>query len=201
MAAALAVAASPAAADVWTYTDADGVVHFTNVRPRGKDRRKWKRVLREAPRRARAGRPTGDVVPARDRSPERRTRYDDYIREAAALYHIPEALIRAVIETESDYDPRVVSSAGARGLMQLMPAAAADMRVDDAHDPRTNILGGVRYLRVLANRFDGDLVRTIAAYHSGPTKVERYGGVPPFPRVRRYVRAVLDRYYRYRGLR
>jgi soluble lytic murein transglycosylase-like protein len=73
------------------------------------------------------------------------------------------------------------------------------MRVDDVHDPRENILGGVRLLRVLANKFDGDLVMTLAAYHSGAGKVARYNGVPPFPRVQQYVRMVLDRYYKYRS--
>jgi soluble lytic murein transglycosylase-like protein len=82
--------------------------------------------------------------------------------------------------------------------MQLMPAAASDMRVDEVHDPRENILGGVRYLRILANKFDGDLVLTIAAYHSGAGKVSRYNEVPPFPRVQKYVRMVLKRYYQYR---
>jgi soluble lytic murein transglycosylase-like protein len=139
-----------------------------------------------------------DVVPATDDSRDRFSRYDEYIAEAAELYQIPESLIRAVIKVESDYDPRVVSSKGARGLMQLMPAAASDMRVDEVHDPRENILGGVRYLRILANKFDGDLVLTIAAYHSGAGKVSRYNEVPPFPRVQKYVRMVLKRYYQYR---
>ena len=119
--------------------------------------------------------------------------------EASLLYRIPEPLIRAVIKTESDYDPRVVSSVGARGLMQLMPAAQSDMGVTNVHDPRENILGGTRYLRILANRFNGDLVLTIAAYHCGAGAVSKYGNsVPPYKNTRKYLRMVLDRYYRYR---
>lgn len=197
---ALAVAV-PAAADIWSYTDADGVVHFTNVKPRGRDGKRWKKVMRTEYGDKGAARRGGcercDVVPATDRSPERYSRYDEYIHEASALYDIPVPLIRAVIRVESDYDPRVVSSAGARGLMQLMPSAASDMGVTNVHDPRENILGGTRLLRVLANRFDGDLVLVIAAYHSGAGKVTRYGDVPPFPRVQSYVRMVLHRYYQY----
>ena len=192
-----------ASADVWSYVDADGVAHFTNVKPRGKGRKKWKRVMRTESDSGKASARRGkcercDAVPARDRSSERFTRYDEYIREAAELYQLPESLIRAVIKVESDYDPRVVSAVGARGLMQLMPAAASDMRVNAVHDPRENILGGARLLRVLANKFDGDLVLTLAAYHSGAGKVSKYMDVPPFPRVQRYVRLVLERYYQYR---
>ena len=193
----------PARADVWSYTDADGVVHFTNVKPGGKQRKRWKRVMRtddggDKVTARGGGCERCDAVPAKDKSPDRYERYDEYIKEAAELYQLPESLIRAVIKVESDYDPRVVSSMGARGLMQLMPSAAKDMRVEQVHDPRENILGGARLLRVLANRFDGDLVLTLAAYHSGAGKVSKYNDVPPFPRVQQYVRMVLERYYRYK---
>ncbi|HLU66166.1 MAG TPA: transglycosylase SLT domain-containing protein [Kofleriaceae bacterium] len=197
-----AVWAEPARADIYSYTDKSGVVHFTNIRPRGKDRRKWKRVMDErevGKAAARRGACSGcDPVPARDRSPERYTRYDAHIQEASRVYAIPEPLIRAVIKVESDYDPAVVSSAGARGLMQLMPAVVSDMGITQVHDPRENILAGTRLLRLLANRYDGDLVRTIAAYHAGPGALARYGGeVPPYPRTRRYLRRVLERYRQY----
>ncbi len=203
--AAFATVSSPARADIWKYTDSEGVVHFTNSRPAGKDRRKWKRVIRDEPTSGKAAARRGscdncDLVPARDKSPDRFSRYDEYIYEAAALYQIPVPLIRAVIKVESDYDPRVVSSKGARGLMQLMPSVAGDMRVSNVHDPRENILGGTRLLRILANKFDGDLVLTIAAYHSGGGKVSRYMEVPPYPRVQQYVRMVLRRYYEYKAL-
>ena len=191
--------AGPAAADIYSYTDASGVVHFTNIRPRGKQAERWKRVASEeaiGKAAARRGACTGcDPVPARDKSPERFSRFDPFISEASQLYAIPETLIRAVIKVESDYDPQVVSSAGARGLMQLMPSVTRDMGVSNAHDPRENILGGTRLLRVLANRYRGDLVRTIAAYHAGVGSLARYSdNVPPYPNTRKYLRMVLDRY-------
>lgn len=204
LAAALVIGLAMAHADIYTYTDADGVVHFTNIKPRAKGKG-WKRIVVEDPDKgtkasaSRGGCERCDVVPAKDRSPERFRRYDAHIREAAELYRIPEPLIRAVIRVESDYDPRVVSSAGARGLMQLMPAVESDMKVANVFEPRDNILGGTRLLRVLANRYDGDLVLTIAAYHAGPGSLARYGNqVPPYTNTRKYLRMVLDRYYEYK---
>src|SRR5207245_299150 len=121
-----------------------------------------------------------DVVPATDRSPDRYGRYDSFIDEASRLYALPRPLIRAIIKVESDYDPRVVSCAGAKGLMQLMPDVQREQRVERVFDPRENILGGTRLLRLNANRFKGDLVLTVAAYHAGPGAVEKYHGVPPY---------------------
>lgn len=201
---ALVLAAAPVArADVYQYVDADGVIHFTNIAPSGAGAKKWKKIYKTGPGKAAASRgacPRCDVVPARDHSKERFSRYDEYIHEAAELYQLPEYFIRAVIHVESSYDPRVVSSAGARGLMQLMPSVIKDMRVNDPHDPRDSIMGGSRLLRILANRYDGDLVLTIAAYHAGAGNVARWGGVPPYETTQRYVKMVLTQYYRYKEL-
>jgi|RhiMetdeSRZDD1v2_1073273.scaffolds.fasta_scaffold646074_2 soluble lytic murein transglycosylase-like protein len=192
-------------ADIYQWTDADGVIHFTNIKPKGKGKAKWKKVMDEQPERgSKASARRGscdrcDTVPASDRSPERFHRYDEYIYEASELYKIPVPLIRAVISAESDYDPKVVSSMGAKGLMQLMPEVEQDMRVTNVFDPRENILGGTRLLRVNANRFDGDLVLTIAAYHAGPGSLKKYGNtVPPYVHTRIYLKMVLDRYYKYK---
>jgi soluble lytic murein transglycosylase-like protein len=200
----LAIGARSASADVWSYTDKDDVVHFTNVRPTGAGAGKWSVVQRDDPATSskavarRGDCERCDKVPSRDRSPERFNRYDDFIYEAASLYQLPVPLIRAVIKVESDYDPRVVSVFGARGLMQLMPAVIKDMGVNNVHDPRENILGGTRLLRILANRYEGDLVLTIAAYHAGVGSLAKYGDkVPPYEHTRMYLRMVLDRYYKY----
>jgi soluble lytic murein transglycosylase-like protein len=186
----------PAHADIYSYIDKDGVVHFTNVPRRGKERKKWKRIMKTGPGKAscRRGRKV-DSVPARDRSPERFTRYNEHINQAASLYHIPVELVRAVIKTESDFDPRVVSRAGAMGMMQLMPSVVKWMGVTEPFDARQNIFGGTRLLRILANRFGGDLVRTIAAYHAGSGAVRKYGGIPPYRTTQRYVRTVIRRYH------
>ena len=202
----LGAGARPARADIYSWTDHEGVVHFTNIKPRGRGAARWRRVIYDQPERgSKAAARRGscdrcDKVPAHDSSPERFHRYDPFIYEASALYRIPVPLIRAVIACESDYDPRVVSSMDAKGLMQLMPDVASDMGVTDVWDPRENILGGTRLLRLLANRYDGDLVLTIAAYHAGPGSLARYGNtVPPYRFTRQYLRSVLDRYYQYKA--
>ena len=191
-----------ARADMYTYTDRDGVIHFTNIKPRAKDLRRWKVVFKTAPSgkgaAVRGACERCDRVPATDRSPDRYTRYDTHILEAAELYQIPEALIRAIIKVESDYDPRVVSAVGALGLMQLMPANVDEDRVGpDPFEPRANILGGTRQLRRLANRYNGDLVVTLAAYSAGQGAVAKYGNaLPPYETTQRYVRMVISEYER-----
>jgi hypothetical protein len=199
----------------WMREREDGVVEFTNVAPLGQ---RWKVWLRTGPGKASSVRGTSDVVPARDNSPERYSRYDDHIHDQQLFYGVPEPLIRAVIKTESDYDPRVVSSAGAQGLMQLMPDTARLMGVTDAFEPRQNIMGGARYLQILARRFcrtpvapenvgpevlrvcsDEELVKVVAGYHAGPAAVEKYGGLPPYETTRFYVATVLRRYDEYRA--
>ena len=199
---------------VWTRERADGVVEFTNLPPVG---RRWKVLFRIGPGKASAVRGDSDLVPPRDYSLARYQRFDDHIRDQQAYFAIPQALIRAVIKTESDYDPHVVSSAGALGLMQLMPATARAMGVTNVWDPRQNIMGGARYLQTLAKRFcrtptlgrgdggggafvcsDDEKIKVLAGYHAGPGAVEKYGGLPPYETTRSYVTAVLQRYDEYR---
>jgi soluble lytic murein transglycosylase-like protein len=125
------------------------------------------------------------------------SQYDAYIAEAARLYHIPQALVRAVIQVESNFDPRAVSPANAQGLMQMIPDTAERMMVTDIFDPRQNILGGTRYLRILANTFNGDLQLTIAGYNAGEGAVAKYQGIPPYRETREYVARVLEAYRRF----
>ena len=189
----LALVPGVAAADIYQYTDADGVVHLVNSAPKGVNAR----LLVRGGNAPRAGAP---IVAPSDHDPARFSRYDEWIRQAATLYQIPEQLVRAVIKVESDYDPRAVSVSGARGLMQLMPDTAERMQVRDIDDPRENIFGGVRLLRILANAFNGDLSLTIAAYNAGPDAVMRYSGIPPFEQTRNYVVKVTSFYRRYRSI-
>ncbi|MGH7271777.1 MAG: lytic transglycosylase domain-containing protein [Polyangiaceae bacterium] len=178
--------------DIFTYTGKDGTIHFSNSRAGDKRYRIYIRGNGERGRAAAAG---VTPVPPSDHDVGRYTRYDDWIHQAAGLYQIPEPLVRAIIRCESDYDPRAVSVTGARGLMQLMPDTAALMQVRDIADPRENIFGGVRLLRILANEFNGDLDLTVAAYNAGDSAVIRFGGIPPFPETRDYVVHV-TRFYR-----
>jgi hypothetical protein len=199
---------------VWTRERADGTVEFTNLQPLG---RKWKVLFRFGPGKASVTRGASDLVPARDTSAERYTRYDDHIRDQQACYGIPQALIRAVIRTESDFDPHVVSRVGAQGLMQLMPATARAMGVTNVWDPRQNIMGGARYLQLLAKRycrtpalagsadkvaslvcsFD-EKIKVLAGYHAGPGAVDKYAGLPPYETTRWYVTTVLQRFEEYK---
>jgi len=113
--------------------------------------------------------------------------YDHHIHAAAAAFGVPAALVQAVIKVESDFDALAVSSKGARGLMQLMPAAARRFGVGDAFDARQNIFGGVQYLRVLLDLFGGDVALALAGYNAGENAVLRYKGIPPYRETRNYV--------------
>jgi soluble lytic murein transglycosylase-like protein len=184
-----------ASADIYSYVDENGVTHFTN-KPEGDS--KYKVYIKSSERSGKKGPGVAAVMPS-DRSTDRFTRYDQWIRQAATLYQIPEELVRAIIKAESDYDPRALSPVGATGLMQLMPETALRMQVRDIHDPRENIFGGVRFLRVLANDLNGDLALTIAAYNAGEGAVLKYGGIPPYEETQGYVTRVLHYYGRYRS--
>jgi soluble lytic murein transglycosylase-like protein len=193
--AAAAIVPGRADADIFSFTDKDGVIHFAN-HPTGDARYK---LYLKAPDKPKKHAFTGVAVRPSDASVERFDRYDTWIRQAATLYQIPEELVRAVIKVESDYDPRAVSATGAQGLMQLMPETALRMQVRDAFDPRENIFGGTRYLRVLANTFNGNLELTIAGYNAGEAAVARYSGIPPYEETQGYVVRVITYYRRYRA--
>ena len=122
-----------------------------------------------------------------------RTRYAADIHEIAREHGVSPALIEAVIRTESGFDPRAISSAGAVGLMQLMPTTASALGVANRFDPRESIRGGVRHLRYLLERYQGSVVLALAAYNAGEGAVDTHRGVPPYPETQRYVRSVLQR--------
>jgi soluble lytic murein transglycosylase-like protein len=171
---ALPAAARPAL-NMWT--DSEGVLHLEDAPPPG-------------PRRA-----ARKSEPVKKLSSRRTDAPPDQIDKAAALYKIPGELVRAVIMAESAGDASAISHRGAIGLMQLMPQTAGQMYVNDPVDPAQNILGGTRYLRLLANQFNGDMLLTVAAYNAGPDAVRKYGGVPPFEETRQYCKKVMA-YYR-----
>jgi hypothetical protein len=117
--------------------------------------------------------------------------FDRLIQAACHRYGVEFALVKAVIKAESAFDPEALSRAGARGLMQLMPATAAMHGVDDIHAPSDNIDGGVRHLRLLLDQFDWDVPLALAAYNAGAGAVARYNGIPPYQETQTYVRRVL----------
>lgn len=171
-----------ASADVYVYKDQNGVLNFTNSPTHAG----FRRVLREP---ANSGRTGASPVMS----------YDSLIQTASGRYSIDADLIRAVIKTESDFNPAARSHKGAMGLMQLMPDTARLHNVANAYDPGENVDAGARHLRMLLDRYQGNVELSLAAYNAGSGAVEKHGGIPPFMETREYVRRVLHFYDRYRG--
>jgi soluble lytic murein transglycosylase-like protein len=122
---------------------------------------------------------------------------DDFqkiIAKASAKYGVDSSLVEAVIQTESNFDPFAISSAGAEGLMQLMPATAEGLGVSDSMDPEQNVDGGVKLLQSLLNSYDGNVSLALAAYNAGPGAVAKYDGIPPYKETQAYVQRVLAAY-------
>jgi soluble lytic murein transglycosylase-like protein len=182
-----------AADEMYSYQDADGVLHFSNA-PSDARYHKVSRTPGSLYRKPQAqGRARPVVASASSSGTPKLERFREHIRAAATKYRLPEHLLLAVMAVESNYDHRALSEKGAMGLMQLMPSTAKDMYVDDAFDPAQNIEGGARYLRILANQYGGDPVQVLAAYNAGPEAVRRAGGtVPNIPETREYVRKVVE---------
>ena len=189
---AFAISAAPAFADIYTFKDERGVVHFTNIK--GLDSR-YRLLRREG-----GGPVAGSGNMARTTMPSQADmrRYAGIIETAAKTYGVETALVHAVITAESGYDAQAISRTGARGLMQLMPDTARRYGVRNSMDPRDNIYGGVKYLRDLLVMFKGNTELAVAAYNAGENAVIRYGRrVPPYSETLGYVPRVLDFYHRF----
>lgn len=123
--------------------------------------------------------------------------YVNEVNAAASAFNVDKALVRAIMHAESWFQAEALSSAGAQGLMQLMPATQVRFNVNDPHDPEQNIRAGVQYLAWLMNEFNNDTNRVIAAYNAGENAVKRHNGIPPFNETREYLRRVNILYQRY----
>jgi len=176
----IAIAAN---ADMFQSTTAEGTVLYTNVPA------------------------SGSKVIVREKEPERKSavktaknkgtaggEYRNIVEEKAKKHNVDPKLVKAVIKAESNWNPRAVSNKGAVGMMQLMPKTANDLGVGNRFNPEENIEGGVKYLRYLIDKFNGNLTLALAAYNAGPARVEKTGGVPSIPETVDYVNRVMNEY-------
>jgi soluble lytic murein transglycosylase-like protein len=125
------------------------------------------------------------------------TSFSDLIDQASEKYGVAPALIEAVIKAESNFNSNAVSSAGAEGLMQLMPSTATSLGVTDSLDPSQNIEGGTKFLSKLLDHYDGNVELAVAAYNAGPGAVDSYDGIPPYQETQTYVKRVMEYYQSY----
>jgi hypothetical protein len=190
VAAVLFVASAPA--QIYKWTDADGIVHYSSTKPATGESFESFRFPCYASDPKCSARMDWEHVPLNTGA------FPDIIREVALVHRVDESLIRAIIHAESAYRPDAKSPKGAQGLMQLMPATQAELGVSDPYDPVANIEGGTRYLAQLLARFQGDVELASAAYNAGASAVQRHGGVPPYAETKEYVRRVKILHRRYR---
>ncbi len=167
---------------IYSFTDENGVIHFTGTR---KDARYRLAEGLNKPRRAKPPAP-------------RDWRYDGLIGLTARQHRVQPALVKAVIAVESNFDANAVSNKGAQGLMQLMPETSVSLGVEDPFQPTQNVRAGTLYLRKMLDRY-GDMERALAAYNAGPKAVDRHHGIPPYPETKAYVARVLEYYRGYRS--
>ena len=169
-----------ASADIYLYVDGQGVLHFTNTPTSSK----YKMYMPEKSRYRKAHYNIKS--------------YDDVITEAAARNGISSSLLKAVIHVESYFNPKAVSKKGALGLMQIMPQNLEALNINDPFDPWENIMGGAYYFKTMLERFSGQVDLALAAYNAGPTAVEKYNDIPPYPETQRYVKKVMQAFRIYR---
>jgi soluble lytic murein transglycosylase-like protein len=190
LSAAFALVSPEARADIYSFKDERGVVHFTNIP--NLDRR-YKLIRREA---GSAPRPASNWMPTEADI----RRYQGIVEAAAKSHGVDSALVHAVITAESGYNPNAISRRGASGLMQLMPDTARRYGVRNIFDPVENVHGGVRYLKDLLAMFNGDVKLAVAGYNAGENAVIRAGNrVPPYAETEAYVPKVIDFYRKFRA--
>ncbi|MGA7796664.1 MAG: lytic transglycosylase domain-containing protein [Candidatus Acidiferrales bacterium] len=195
----LASWAIPAHGQIVSYKDSDGKRVFINAEPVNVVRSARIPLLQTAangitPSTTQSSYAASLEMSAADKA--NREKIEQMIREVSARYRVDPALVRAVMQTESNWNSSAVSRKGALGLMQLGPGTAQQLGVNNAFDPKQNLDGGVRYLHMLLERYNGDLDKALAAYNAGPGAVDRAGGIPRYRETRNYVQKVTDSYFR-----
>ena len=165
--------------DIYLYIDENGTYHFTNI---PSDNKKYKLISSE-----------------RNKSNKTLSKYDfsNLISEAANKYRVDQNLIKAIIKTESNFNSKAVSKKGAKGLMQIMPAKAYELNIRNIFNPQQNIEGGVKHFKYLLDKYEGNLLISLAAYNAGENAVNKYDGIPPFPETWDYINKVLKYYNLY----
>jgi hypothetical protein len=166
---------------MYAYVDENGVQHYTNIPPVN-NISNFKVTGSERP------------AAAKEEPKPKTEQFNPIIEKYAQDYQLPPSLIHSIIAAESDFNPKAVSPKGARGLMQLMPATAARLGVNNSFDPEQNIRGGVQHFRWLMNNFNNDLSLSLAAYNAGENLVQRLGRVPEIKETREYVQKVKSKY-------
>ncbi|HUV50578.1 MAG TPA: lytic transglycosylase domain-containing protein [Anaerolineae bacterium] len=166
----------PCHADIYRYVDSKGRLHFADV-PKSSNYRIY---IRERP--------------AKSSNSYSTNKYDRYITEASKKHDVSFLLLKAIINVESDFNPKAVSKAGALGLMQIMPENIIRFSIRDPFNPGENIMGGTCYLKELLERYNGKLPLALAAYNAGPTMVDRYNDIPPIKETQNYVKKVMKSY-------
>ncbi|MGH8493606.1 MAG: transglycosylase SLT domain-containing protein [Moraxellaceae bacterium] len=194
--------AAASAGNVYKFRDADGNVLFTNVvnernKPRGDGFKQYATLEKvtwyKDTNVHKYGNWGNSEFAVRPSFSKNRNAFDDIIKTAALASNVDHGLVKAIIHTESGFNPRALSKPGAQGLMQLMPATAGMYSVRDAFDPRENIQAGTKHIKYLINRYK-NLELALAAYNAGEGNVNKYKGIPPFAETQDYVKRVMSRY-------
>jgi hypothetical protein len=181
-------------ADIYQYTDENGVMHFSNVSVG--TAKKYKKLKSAAAEKQQATATPSSTAPSQvpSSSSDSPSAYVDIINSACNRHGVDPALVHAIVKVESDFNPYAMSRKGAMGLMQLMPQTAAEMKVGNSFNPHDNIDGGVKYVRYLIDRYEGNLSLALAAYNSGETAVKKWGTIPPYRETQNYVQRILRIY-------
>jgi soluble lytic murein transglycosylase-like protein len=174
---------------LYSYLDENGVRVFTNIAP----------TATVTDLKITGAVPAPPPTPAPAASNSKSEAYDSIIEKYSGDYNLDPSLIKSIIATESAFNPKAISSKGARGLMQLMPATAARLGVSNSFDPEQNIQGGVKHFRSLMDSFNEDISLSLAAYNAGENRVQRLGKIPPIKETQNYVQSVTKLYEKSKG--